>query len=231
MPSNVTSKRQLVRNQKARRVVAYLRVSTDEQDLNSQKVGIISYAQENGLQPLVFEQEAVSGRVPASERRLGKVVAELREGDVLLVAELSRLGRNMIEIMTILKELVERGVNVFSVKENYRLDDSLNSKILSTVLCMVAEISRELTRARVKEGMTRAKMEGKKLGRPVGLPTRSKLDPHESEIRDLTAKGVSKASIAKIYSTTWQTVHTFTKNKHIHRPRKRRKIYLPISSD
>lgn len=209
-----------------RRVVAYLRVSTDEQDLNSQKVGVINYAQQNNLQPLEFEQETISGHVSVAERRLGKVIADLKEGDVLLVSELSRLGRNMVEIMTILKELVDRRVNVFSVKENYRLDDSLNSKILSTVLCMVAEISRELTRARVKEGMARAKIEGKKLGRPPGQPYRSKLDLYETEIRGLLAKGVSKASIAKMHDTTWQTVNTFTKNKLIQKVSKKRKNLL-----
>jgi DNA invertase Pin-like site-specific DNA recombinase len=193
------------------RNVAYLRVSTDHQELDSQKLGILNFADANKIKPLEFVQETASGGIPVEKRRLGELITELKEGDILIVSEISRLGRNMVEIMTVLKGLVDRRVNVFSVKENYRLDDSLNSKILSTVLCMVAEISRELTRARVKEGMSRAKQAGKKMGRPAGLPARSKLDPHEAEIRGLLTKGVSKASIAKIHNTTWQTVHAFTK--------------------
>ena len=116
------------------RVFAYLRVSTDTQELNSQKVGIVDYARAHKLRIDNWVQEKVSGAVDADKRDLGKLLPRLQPGDALVISELSRLGRSTVDVLTTLKQLSERQVAVHVVKGNMRLDDSLNSKILSTVL-------------------------------------------------------------------------------------------------
>jgi len=149
------------------RVFAYLRVSTDSQDVDSQKIGIVDYATAHGLPPLQFIEEKASGSIPAAERTLGKdLLPRLAAGDLLLVAEISRLGRSLVDILGTLKTLAEKGVGVHVVKSGFVLDGSINSKIITTVLGLAAEIERDLLRQRVREGQARARAAGKRLGRP-----------------------------------------------------------------
>ena len=192
----------------SRDVFAYLRVSTGEQDLASQRHGILDYAQSKGLQPLSFVSETVSGTVPSTERVLGKeLLPKLCQGDVLIVAELSRLGRSVLDILTTLRELAKRGVTVHVVKGGFQLDGSLNSKILTTVLSLAAEIERELICQRTKEGQARAKLAGKHIGRPKGSGGHSKLDIRNTEIRQLATKGVTRANLARIFECDWETMN------------------------
>jgi DNA invertase Pin-like site-specific DNA recombinase len=120
-------------------------------------------------------------------------------GDALIVSELSRLGRNMVEVMTVLDMLVKKGCRVHAVKGGYRLDKSITSTILSMFLLMAAEIERELISQRTKEALARRRAEGKHLGRPKGSFGVSKLDQHADEIRKLLSHGVAKAAIARMY--------------------------------
>ena len=153
-----------------RRVFAYLRVSTDTQDSDSQKVGIVDYAKAHGLVINEWFEETASGALDASKRVLGqKLMPLLLPEDALVVPELSRLGRSTADILATLKFLSERRVKVHVVKGAFQLDDSINSKILSTVLGLAAEIERELIRQRTREGQARAKASGKhKPSHPCG---------------------------------------------------------------
>jgi len=196
------------------KVIGYLRVSTGLQDSENQKLGILKLANEHGWK-VDFIEETVSGRVSYKERELGKVVKELKEGDVLIVSELSRLGRSMLEIMTLLCELVDRGIKLYAIKGNHRVDNSIQSKVMTMVLCMAAEIERELISQRTKEALQRMKKEGVKLGRPKGVPGKSKLDGKEEEIRKLLDKEVGIASLAKIYDCSWPTMKNFINKKII----------------
>ena len=196
------------------KVIGYLRVSTGLQDLENQKLGILKLANEHGWK-VNFIEETVSGRVSYKERELGKVVKELKEGDVLIVSELSRLGRSILEIMTLLCEFVERGIKLYAIKGNHRVDNSIQSKVMTMVLCMAAEIERELISQRTKEALQRMKREGVKLGRPKGVPGKSKLDGKEEEIRKLLDKEVGIASLAKIYDCSWPTMKNFINKKVI----------------
>jgi len=195
------------------RVFAYLRVSTDEQELDSQKLGVLDYAKKRDLQPLKFVSEKISGSVPASERTLGKeLLPNLQQGDVLIVAEISRLGRSVVDILSTLKLLAEKGVSVHVVKGNMQLDESLNSKILTTVLGLTAEIERELIRQRTKEGQARAKAAGKHIGRPRltdDSQRRSKLDVRADDIKKLAAKGVTKLNLARVFDCDWITMSSW----------------------
>ena len=150
------------------RNIAYLRVSTALQDADNQKLGIVEYTYAEGLQPVEFIEETTSGKTPISERKLQQVIDSMVQGDTLIVSELSRLGRNMVEVMMVLDLLIKKGCKVHAVKGGYRIDQSLSSKILSMVLSMVAEIEREQISQRTKEALARRKAEGKPLGRPKG---------------------------------------------------------------
>ena len=194
------------------RVIGYLRVSTNGQDLENQQLGILHFANGQGWKVELF-QETVSGRVSYKDRGLGKIVQELKANDVLIVSELSRLGRSMLEIITLLCELSDRGVKVFAIKGNHKVDNSIQSKVMTMVLCMAAEIERELISQRTKEALQRKKLEGVTLGRPKGVPGKSKLDGKEEEIRKLLEKGVGIASLGKIYDCAWPTMKNFIKKK------------------
>jgi putative DNA-invertase from lambdoid prophage Rac len=195
------------------RNIAYLRVSTALQDADNQKLGIVDYAKNEGLQPLEFIEETTSGKTPIKDRKLQQVIDSMVQGDTLIVSELSRLGRNMFEVMSVLDILIKKGCKVHAVKGGYKLDQSLSSKILSMVLVMAAEIERELISQRTKEALARRKAEGKQLGRPKGSYGVSKLDQHEDDIQKLLSHGVAKAAIARMYGSSWQTVHTWVRRR------------------
>ena len=141
----------------------YLRVSTDKQDADNQKFTIKS------LYPdAIFVEEQVSGKVPWKVRELGKLVYNLKPGDFLIVSELSRLGRSMLEVMELLSILLSRKVRVISVKEGFNLDDGIQSKVLAFAFTLAAEIERQLISQRTKEALSRKKSEGMILGRRFG---------------------------------------------------------------
>lgn len=194
------------------KIIGYLRVSTGFQDLQNQKHGILELANKNSWK-IDFREEKVSGKVSYKERLLGDIIESLHVGDILLVSELSRLGRSMLEIMTLLGELSLKGIRVYAVKGNHELNgDSIQSKIITMVLCMASEIERDLISLRTKEALKRKKDEGVKLGRPKG-PGKSKLDDKIEEIRNLYEKKVSTASLAKIYNCSWPTMSNFVQKK------------------
>ena len=203
-------RRRLIKRDKI--VIGYLRVSTGEQDFKNQKLGILDLANKHNWK-INFIEEKVSGKVSYKEKELGKVIDTFKEGDVLIVSELSRLGRSMVEIMTLLCELSKKGVKVYAVKGGYEINNSIQSKILTMVLCMAAEVERDLISSRTKEALARKKKEGFKLGRPKGVPGKSKLDGMEGEIKKLLDKKVGIASLAKIHDVAWPTMANFIKKK------------------
>ncbi len=195
------------------RAIGYLRISTSQQDLENQKLGILELSNKNNWK-VEFVEETVSGRVSYRERMLGKIVDNLKSGDVIIVSELSRLGRSMLEIMELLCRLSEKGIKVYAVKGNYHLNgNSIQSKIMTMVLCMASEIERDLISQRTKEALARLKKEGVKLGRPKGVPGKSRLDGKEDDIKKLLDKKVSIASLAKIHDVSWITMDNFIKEK------------------
>ena len=197
------------------RNIAYLRVSTALQDAENQKLGIVEYACKEGLQPVEFIEETTSGKTPIKDRQLQQVIESMVKGDNLIVSELSRVGRSMVEVMSVLDQLIKKGCKVHAVKGGYKLDQSMTSKILSMVMLMAAEIERELISKRTKGALARRKAEGKPLGRPKGSFGVSKLDQYGDDIRKLLSHGVAKAAIARMYDCSWQTVHTWTQRKGV----------------
>jgi DNA invertase Pin-like site-specific DNA recombinase len=157
--------------------VAYLRVSTIDQDVEKNKADILKLANEKKLGNVLFIEEKISGRISWKKRKIANVLDELQEGDTIIVSELSRLGRSMLECMEILSIAVEKGVRVYAVKGNWQLNDSIQSKVVAMAFSMAAEIERELISQRTKEALAAKKKAGAVLGRPKGSG-KSKLDKY-----------------------------------------------------
>src|SRR6266568_8152082 len=163
------------------KTTAYLRVSTTDQDLEKNKFDILKLANEKGLGKVEWIEETVSGRVSWKKRRIAQVVLDAQNGDNLIVSELSRLGRSMLECMEILSIASQKGINIYAVKGNWRLDSSIQSKIIAMAFAMASEIERDLISKRTKEALVARKANGMRLGRPRGVG-KSKLDQYRPEI-------------------------------------------------
>lgn len=185
----------------AAKTIAYLRVSTTDQDLQKNRYDILQLANALGIGPVEWVEETVSGRISWKKRQIAGVIERLGAGDHLIVSELSRLGRSMLECMEILSIAAERHIHIYAVKGNWRLDDTIQSKIVAMAFSMAAEIERDLISARTKEALAARKASGQPLGRPRGVG-KSKLDAHRAEIVALLANGSTQRFIAKRYGTT-----------------------------
>jgi len=181
--------------------IAYLRVSTTDQDLEKNKFEILQLANEKGLGQVLWVEETVSGRVSWRKREIATILGQLQSGDSLIVSELSRLGRSMLECMEILSIASQKEIKVYAVKGNWRLDNSIQSKIIAMAFSMAAEIERDLISSRTREALAARKKAGMTLGRPKGVG-KSKLDAYRPEIEALLANGSKQAFIAKRYGTT-----------------------------
>jgi DNA invertase Pin-like site-specific DNA recombinase len=196
------------------RNIAYLRVSTIEQDIEKNKSEILRLANEKGLGKVEFMEEKVSGRIHWKQRKIGEILENLNRGDTLLLNEFSRLGRSMLECMEIISIATQKGINIYTVKGNWQLDGSIQSKVMAMVFSMVSEIERDLISKRTKEALQTRKDSGKKLGRPKGTG-KSKLDAYKMEIEALLKNGSTKKFIARRYNSTPANLHNWLKKHNI----------------
>ena len=187
---------------------AYLRVSTDQQDVNNQRHGILEYANKMGLAGLQFVEDTSSGKTNWKERKSGGLLQQtMLPGDTIIFAEVSRMARSVLQVLEILEYAAKNTFQVHIAKQNMKFDDSLNSKITATVLGLAAEIEREFISARTKEALAKRKAEGVVLGRPKGKAETVKLDAHEKDIRRYLKLGISKRSIAKLVDCSPSTLY------------------------
>jgi DNA invertase Pin-like site-specific DNA recombinase len=196
------------------KVIGYLRVSTSGQELEKNKSDILALANAFDLGKVSFVEEIVSGKVSWRKRKIAEVLEELKMGDSIIVSELSRLGRSMLECMEILSVSLEKGVHVYAVKGNWKLDNSIQSKIIAMAFSMAAEIERDLISSRTTEALRHRKAQGMKLGRPTG-PGKSKLDQYRVEIEALLQNGSSQRFIARRYKTTEANFSNWLKKNNI----------------
>jgi DNA invertase Pin-like site-specific DNA recombinase len=175
------------------------------------------FAHDKELGQVSFVEETISTRVPWRSRKIASVLEEVGAGDNIIVSELSRLGRSMLECMEILSIALQKGVSIYAVKGNWQLDHSLQSKIVAMAFSMAAEIERDLISQRTREALRAKKAAGMPLGRPKG-PGKSKLDPYRPEIEALLANGSTKKFIADRYRTTSANLHNWLKKHGISRP-------------
>jgi DNA invertase Pin-like site-specific DNA recombinase len=192
------------------KTVSYLRVSTEDQDTEKNKADVLKFANERDFGRVHFVEEKVSGTKSWKERKIKKIIDELGEGDILIVPELSRLGRSMLEIMEILALAKEKGIAIYDVKNGWELNGTIQSKVMALVFSIAAEIERDLISKRTTEGLRVAKAKGKLLGRPKG-PGKSKLDKHREEIISLIKTGSKQTYIAKRYGTSQPNLYNWVK--------------------
>ena len=199
------------------RTVAYLRISTGSQGLESQRLAIFDYAHRHGLTVETFVEAQVSSREAGARRGLDTLLDQVHPGDLILVSELSRLGRSVGQIIQLVDRLLQQQVRLVAIKENIQLNGTqdLQTKVMITMFGLFAEIERDLITERTKEGLAAARAKGRLPGRPKGVLGTSKLTGHEDEIQRLLAKTVSKASIAKILGVSRSTLHAFIQSRHL----------------
>ena len=202
---------------KKSKTIAYLRVSTDEQDLEKNKFDILHLANEKSLGKVEWVEETITSRVSWKKRKIAGVIDDLGAGDHLIVSELSRLGRSMLECMEILSIASQKGIHIYAVKGNWQLDSSIQSKIVAMAFAMAAEIERELISQRTKEALAARKKSGMKLGRPRGTG-KSKLDRYRPEIEALLANGSTQKFIARRYGMTEANLSRWIKKHNLMRP-------------
>ena len=191
-------------------VYGYIRVSTDKQTVDNQRFEINNFCFKKNIVIDQWIEETISGVKLPEKRLLGTLIAGTKTGDLIVCSELSRLGRSVFMIMSILHDLMSNGVQIWTIKDNYQLGDNIQSKILAFAFGLSAEIERDLISQRTKEALARKKSEGFTLGRPTGSKTAQKmLSKNVAEIEALLEKKVSKSSIARQFGVSRKTVNTF----------------------
>lgn len=193
-------------------IYAYIRVSTEKQTIENQRYEILQFAGAKNLTINKWFEETISASKKIEERAFGIVLRKLRADDILIVSEISRMGRNLMQIMSILHLCMERKAIVYAVKEGYELGDNINSKVLAFAFGLSAEIERNLISQRTKEALARLKAEGKKLGRPCGSRKKNpKLLSHSEFIRIKVSEGAKQIEIANALKVHRHTVKKWIK--------------------
>ncbi|MGN0884216.1 MAG: master DNA invertase Mpi family serine-type recombinase [Candidatus Spyradosoma sp.] len=191
-------------------IYGYIRVSTDKQTVENQRFEINRFCERHGMIVDRWIEETISGSKDVEKRKLGVLLEGMRKDDVLICAELSRLGRNLLMIMSILNSCMKREVQVWTIKDNYRLGSDISSKVLAFAFGLSAEIERNLISQRTKEALARKRAEGVVLGRPKGSKSKvKKLTGREAEISALLERRVSKSAIARTLGVHRITVSSF----------------------
>lgn len=194
----------------------YIRVSTDRQTTQNQKFEIKNYAKERSILIDEWIEETISATKKLEQRKFGHLLNKMKKGDMLIVSELSRMGRNLMQIMKILHDCMEKDIQVFTIKERYELGNNINSKVLAFAFGLSAEIERNLISQRTKEALARKKAEGVILGRPIGSKSSTlKLTGKEEEIKKLLRKKISYSGIGRILGAHRLTVSSFVKDNRL----------------
>jgi len=201
-------------------VYGYLRVSSISQHKEDgyQEKEIINYVKKHNLGSIEFIDDVVSGAKDWKKRKIGEIVInKMKENDILLINEFSRLARSLLDILDILKTLKEKNCQIHIVRDNMIVGDDINSKLFVFAMGLVGEIERDLIKSRVKEGIKNSRTNNpqKSWGRPKGSQYKSKLDNQKENIIDLLAKNVSKTSIARILNINYQTLCSYIKTRKL----------------
>lgn len=185
------------------KIVAYLRASTDKQDLNHQKLELLEFARKKSLSIEEFVEIAISSKMTKKQRRIEEVLEKLDEADTLIVTELSRLGRSTAEVISIVNALLHRNIRVIVLKQNLDMSQhDMNSKVTLTFFSLFSELERDLISLRTKEALASKKRQGRVLGKPKGTIQKSKFDKDIEKIKELLSYELSMRKIAKVLGYT-----------------------------
>lgn len=197
-------------------VYGYIRVSTDRQSVENQRFEIEKFCEKESIKVDAWIEETISGTKDVDKRKLGNLLEKLQKDDVLICSELSRLGRNLLMIMSILNECMKKEIQVWTIKDNYRLGSDISSKVLAFAFSLSAEIERNLISQRTKEALARKKAEGVHIGRPKGALSKNvKLTGKEEIINKYLSKGKSQVYISKKLGVSRGTLIRFIKQERI----------------
>ena len=199
-------------------VYGYIRVSSDKQTVENQRFEINKFCDKQNIVINDWIEETISGTRNYTKRQLGNLLKKVNKDDSIICSELSRLGRNLFMIMEILNICMTKECRVWTIKDNYRLGDDIQSKVLAFAFGLSAEIERNLISQRTKEALARKKAEGVVLGRPKGKkssPDKYKLSGKEVLIKELLKNGTSKRKIAKICKCDRNTLDRFITLKEL----------------
>jgi DNA invertase Pin-like site-specific DNA recombinase len=202
-------------------IIGYVRVSTGGQNVENQKLSILEYCNREKISVDDWISVQASTRKDSTVRRIDELMAMMKDGDTVIVSELSRLGRSVGQIVILVKAMVDSGVGLICLKENIRIGGKMDiqSKVMVTLFGLMAEIERDLISERTREGLARAKAEGKIVGRPRGAYS-SKLDGFSDEIIKKYSDYVPLTRIAKDYSTTPGNLRSWLRKKGVKRGNK-----------
>ena len=203
-------------------VYGYIRVSTDRQTVENQRYEIKNFCKKNDMKiDGWISDEGISGTKDPEKRELGKLLTRVKSGDYILCSELSRLGRSLMMIMAILNECSKKKVNIWTIKDNYRLDNDISSAVIAFAYGLSAQIERQLISQRTKEALARKKAEGVFIGRPKGsLSKKVKLTGNEDKIRKYIKQGMSQREISLKLKVSKGTVNRFIKREKLHQYKK-----------
>ena len=193
-------------------VYGYIRVSSDKQTVENQRFEINNFVAKEQIHIDGWIEETISGTKNYNKRELGKLLNKVQKDDLIICAELSRLGRNLFMIMEILNICMTKECRVWTIKDNYRLGEDIQSKVLAFAFGLSAEIERNLISQRTKEALARKRAEGITLGRPIGRKTdesKYKLYAKKALIKELLKAKISKRQIAKICKVDRNTLCRF----------------------
>lgn len=195
-------------------IIGYLRVSTEKQNPENQRDEIRRFAEEKSLAVDSWVVETASGKLPYRKRKLGRQLRRLRSGDVLIVTEISRLSRSLTEIMAIMGYCLEKKVCIYTTKERYTFDNSINSKVLCFAFGLVAEIERNLISMRTKEALALKRAEGVRLGRRPGSDVKMQVIRDNSDrIEAMLASGMTVTKICRKIGISRNTWYKFQSQK------------------
>ena len=193
-------------------VIGYIRVSSNKQTCEHQHFEIEQFAHQNNIIVDRWVEETISSRKALNKRQLGRLLEELKEGDILISAEISRLGRSLLEVMHILENCLNKNCQVWTIKEHYRLGNDIQSKVMAFAFGLSAEIERNLISQRTKASLDNIKATGKRLGRPFSAQSKKlKLSRNTKKIKNWLDTGFTKYRIAKMMSVSPATVSNFIK--------------------
>ena len=190
-------------------IYGYIRVSTDKQTTENQFFEIEQFALKNNITIDCWIKETISATKKLEQRKLGHLLKKLQKGDILVSTELSRLGRNLLQVRAILSYCMNIGCQVWTIKDNYRLGADIQSKVLAFAFSFSAEIERALISSRTKEALARVKKDGKRLGRPVGSLSKNKLENQEEKLNKLRDEGLTVKDIARNLKCGRGTIYRF----------------------
>jgi len=200
------------------KTVAYIRVSGSKQDLESQKMAVMKFAEKERFFIDEYIESVVSTKSKKQEIEFSSVLSSLGAGDRLIISELSRMGRTLGVIIKQVDKILSQKINLVAIKENIKIEDGkqdIQTKMMVSMFGLFAEIERDLNSQRTKEGIERARKRGAKIGRPKGRKSKSKLDGQEVEICLYLDKKISKAGIARLLEVPETTLKHFIKSRNL----------------